>query len=237
LDYAPSEVIDGLKEFDTATVFNAVVESMGASQGGLELEGKGGMPQNYTGPGITCYLPELGTAVGYALTSEITTSDPDSPAIPWDDYYEVMDRTPATMVAVMKDVDSQAGRGATFGDGMAAQHKALGVTGVIVDGSIRDLMGIKDVGMPVWGTGLVAGHGVLNCVRVNTSVTVAGLRINPGELLVADLEGCVKIPAGHDAAAVLDKAREIREREANLHAFLRAPGFTRAKFSEFLKTN
>ena len=41
---APAEVIEGLKEFDSATVFNAVVESIGGSQGGLELEGKGGVP-------------------------------------------------------------------------------------------------------------------------------------------------------------------------------------------------
>ena len=235
MKHAPADVLDGLKEFDTATVFNAVVESMGASQGGGELEGRGGTPRNYTGPGLTCYLPEFGTVVGYAITTEITTSDPDSPAIPWDDYYEVIEESPVPIIAVMKDVDSQAGRGATFGDGMAAQHKALGVTGVIVDGSIRDLMGIKNVGMPVWGTGLVAGHGVLNCVRVNASITVAGLRINPGELLVADLEGCVKIPEGHDPAAVLEKAREIREREAKLHTLFRDPEFTRAKLAEFLK--
>ena len=173
MEYASREVLEELKEFDTATLFNAVIESMGASQGGTELEGKGGMPQNYTNPEIRCLLPELGRAVGYAITAEVTTNDPDSEAIPWDEYYDLMEQTPVAMVAVMKDVDSRSGRGASFGDGMATRHKAYGVTGAIVDGSVRDLMGIKDVGLPMWGRGLVPGHGVFSLIRVNTSVTVA----------------------------------------------------------------
>jgi len=234
LEYASKEVLEELKEFDTATLFNAVIESMGATQGGKELEDKGGMPQNYTGPGIRCLLPELGRAVGYAITAEVTTNDPDSEAIPWDEYYDLMEQTPVPMVAVMKDVDSRSGRGASFGDGMATRHKAYGVTGAIVDGSVRDLMGIKDVGLPMWGRGLVPGHGVFSLIRVNTSVTVAELRIHPNELLIADTDGCVKVPAGHDAAAVLEKAKEIRETEAEIQAFMRKPGLTQAKLKEFL---
>lgn len=42
--------LEGLKNFDTATIFNAVVETMGASQGGGELERGAGQPENYTGP-------------------------------------------------------------------------------------------------------------------------------------------------------------------------------------------
>ena len=118
MEYASKEVLEDLKEFDTATLFNAVIESMGATQGGKELEDKGGMPQNYTGPGIRCLLPELGRAVGYAITAEVTTNDPDSEAIPWDEYYDLMEQTPVPMVAVMKDVDSRSGRGASFGSAL-----------------------------------------------------------------------------------------------------------------------
>ena len=55
------EVIDGIKEFDSATMFNAVIESMGGSQGGTELEGQGGMPIVYTDPTLRCLLPDLGS--------------------------------------------------------------------------------------------------------------------------------------------------------------------------------
>ena len=217
---AALEVLDGLKEFDSATVFNAVVEHLGGTQGGLELEGKGGQPLNYTGPEIRSLLPELGSAVGYAVTVELTTNDPDSVGIPWDDYYELLENTGAPIVAVFKDVDSRPGRGASFGDGMAARHKALGVTGVLVDGSVRDLLGIKKVGLPVWGTGLVPGHGVFTLVRMNASITVGGLRVHPGELLVADLDGCTKIPSGYDSEEILRLARGIRAREQEMAAFM-----------------
>ena len=139
------EVLEALKEFDSATLFNAVVENLGGTQGGLELRVKGGQPENYTGPEIRCLLPELGSAMGYVVTAEVTTNDPDSVAIPWDEYYQVLDQTTGPVVAVIEDVDSRPGRGASFGDGMAALHKALGVTGVVVDGSVRDLNGIKDL--------------------------------------------------------------------------------------------
>ncbi len=227
---ASKEVLNGLKEFDSATVFNAVVESMGATQGGSELEGKGGIPKNYTGPEIRCLLPELGSAIGYAVTSELTTNDPDSARIPWDDYYDALEETEAPIVAVMKDVDTRPGRGASFGDGMAAVHKMLGVTGVIVDGSVRDLAGIKAVGLPMWGTGLVPGHGVFTLIRFNSPITVGQLLIYPGDLLVADRDGCTKIPAGHDPAVVLDKAREIRDREAEMHQLFKDPDLTLADF-------
>ena len=90
------EVIDGIKEFDSATIFNAVIESMGGSQGGTELEGQGGVPIIYTDPSLNCYLPDLGTAVGYAVTCEVTALDPDSRKIDWHDYYDALERYAVT---------------------------------------------------------------------------------------------------------------------------------------------
>ena len=223
---APPEVIEGLKEFDSATIFNAVIESIGGSQGGTELNEKGGVPENYTGPGLRCLLPEFGAAVGYAITGEVTTNDPDSEPISWDDYYDAIADAGAPTIPVLKDVDSRPGRGACLGDGMAATMKALGSTGAIVDGSVRDLAGIRAVGLPAWGSGLVPGHGVFNLIRMQSSVTVASLRILPGELLIADEDGCTKIPHGHDPAVVLEMAKEIRAREMKGRDFITGPDFT-----------
>ena len=220
------EVFEGLRKLDTATIFNAVIEARGASQGGRELEGQGGMPFNYMGPGMQCMLPRLGMAVGYAATCELTTHDPDMPALDWYEYYDFLDESPAPMVSIMKDVDTRAGRGATLGDGMAATHKHLGVSGIIVDGSIRDLAGIERVGLPVWGTGTSPGHGVLSLVRHNHPITVNELLIFPGEIVAADRDGVVKIPAGDDPAKVLEKGLEIQEREARYHAIFSRPGLT-----------
>ena len=42
------QVFEGLKELDAATIFNAVIEARGASQGGKELEDKGGVRCTFT---------------------------------------------------------------------------------------------------------------------------------------------------------------------------------------------
>ncbi len=237
MERASAEVINALKEFDSATVFNAVVEMQGASQGGRELEEAGGQPECYAGPEMRCMLPKLGRAVGYAVTCEITPLDADSPAIPWDEFYDTLDRTPGPIVAVYKDVDSRPGRGASFGDGIAAAHRMLGVTGVLVDGSVRDLEGIERVGLPIWGAGQVPGHGVFSLLRVNSSVTIAGLRINPGELIVADSDGVTKVPEGFDAAGVLDAARKVRDYESSFHALFDDPDVNLAKIKEWRESH
>jgi regulator of RNase E activity RraA len=105
--------------------------------------------------------------VGYAFTSEWTPLEPTAQSVPWESYYLSLGETPSPLIAVMKDVDSRPGRGATFGDNMAAIHKMAGVVGVVVDGTVRDIEGIERVGMPVWATGQVPGHGVYNLVRFN----------------------------------------------------------------------
>ena len=221
-----SDIFEALKEFDSATIFNAVIEDMGASQGGAELEGKGGIPIIYTGPEIRSLLPGLGRVVGTVVTTEVTPLDPDSAAIPWNEYYDTLDTTPSPVVAVMKDVDPVPGRGACFGDGMAGVHRLCGVTGAVVEGSVRDLAGIEGVGLPIWGSGVVPGHGVFNLISVNRSISVGGLRINPGDVLVA------KIPRESDLEAVLAKAREVSEREQGGQELMRRPGMTYARYKE-----
>ena len=210
---ASLDTLRGLQEFDSATLFNAVIESMGASQGGTELEGKGGIPVNYTDSSIKSLLPNLGIAIGYAVTAEVTAMDPDSPKIPWDKYYDAMDEAEGPLIGVIKDVDTRSGRGASLGDGMAATHKFLGCTGIVVDGSVRDIAGIEAVGIPAWGQGLVPGHGVFNLIREGEPVVVGELLINPGDLLACDRDGITKIPREMDPSIVLEKAREIREKE------------------------
>ena len=228
----PSDIFEALKEFDSATIFNAVIEDMGASQGGAELEGKGGIPIIYTGPEIRSLLPGLGRVVGTVVTTEVTPLDPDSAAIPWNEYYDTLDTTPSPVVAVMKDVDPVPGRGACFGDGMAGVHRLCGVTGAVVEGSVRDLAGIEEVGLPIWGSGVVPGHGVFNLISVNRSISVGGLRINPGDVLVADGDGATKIPRESDLEVVLAKTREVSEREQGGQELMRRPGMTYARYKE-----
>ena len=161
----PKEVLEGFKEFGTAIAFNAIRAVLGGGPEGEGLEIIGGVPVNYCHHTMLCHLPELGVAVGYAFTSEITTSDPDSQQVSWDGYYDLLEGTTYPTIAVMKDVDTRAGRGAVIGDTMAGIHKMLGTTGMVADGTVRDLADLKRIGFPVWGIGTASGHGLHHLIR------------------------------------------------------------------------
>ena len=184
----PEHVFTGLAAYDTPTVFNAMVKRFGLPN------------EEYTDHTIRCLLPELGSVIGYATTVEVTTNDPDPPEVSWRDYYHHLADTEGPHIVVMRDVDSRPGRGASFGDVMAAMHRRVGVAGVIVDGTIRDLDGIRDVGLPMFAWGVVPGHGLFRPVRVGAPITAGQLRIRPGDLVMADSNGCLRVP--------LDRAEE-----------------------------
>lgn len=219
MTHVDQKILDELKEFDSPTIFNAMVEKLGLPN------------EDYTSHEIRCLLPEFGSSIGYAITSEVTTNDPDSPAIPWEDYYEQIEKTPGPLIAIMKDVDSRPGRGASFGDGMATIHKRLGVVAVVVDGTVRDLQGIREVGLPIHAWGTVPGHGVFNVTRFNAPVTVGQLRIQSGDLIQTDGDGCVRIPIEH-AEDILNLAGKVRDKETQTMEFSRSPNFTVEKMRE-----
>ena len=166
-------VYEQLSKFDSPTIFNAVDKYINESN----IYSRDTHSLMYTDKTIKCLLPTLGNIVGRVITAEVTTNDPDSKAIPWDEYYSTLENSDGPTIAVIKDVDSNPGRGACFGDGMAYGHKMLGVKGAIVDGTIRDLDGIKEAGLPIWANGLVPGHGTFNLISVNSSIVVGSLRI------------------------------------------------------------
>jgi regulator of RNase E activity RraA len=146
-------------------------------------------------------LPGLGSFIGYAVTVEVTTNDEDSVAASFEGHYRNLMAAGGPSVAVFKDVDTRPGRGASFGEGMSILHRRFGAVGLLVDGTIRDLDGMRARQFPALAWGVVPGHGRFKAIRLNVPVTVGGLRIHPGDLLAADPNGCVKIP--------VDKAAEI----------------------------
>jgi 4-hydroxy-4-methyl-2-oxoglutarate aldolase len=114
---------------------------------------------------------------------------------------------------------------------MATVHARLGVVGALVDGTVRDLVGIRRVGLPMWAWGTVPGHGVFHVTRIDTPITVGQLRIRPGDLIFADSDGTVRIPTEH-AADILRLAGEVRQREAEIFDFYKSPDFSVQKMRE-----
>ncbi|MSU71916.1 MAG: RraA family protein [Opitutus sp.] len=216
-----SHELEAYRRFDVATLFFA--------RAALE----GFISEDYTGPEIRSFFPEHGAAVGYAVTSEWTTLDPDSPNLNFLDYYEWLAAQPAPRVVVSMDADSRAGRTASFGTMQARTLQRLGVTGVVTSIAIQKLDGMRKVGLPVWSTGAAPAHGPFHLVRYGAPVTVGQVTWRTGDLVVADINGAIRIPA-EMARDVLRKAAEGAGKEQSYYDVIDSPGFTVAKLRKWV---
>ncbi len=107
---------------------------------------------------------------------------------------------------------------AMWGGLTATVSQSAGVAGAIVDGAIRDLDEIRDIGFPVWYRTTVprqspgAMHERTDPVQINVPVTIGGQIICPGDIVVADESGVAVVPAA-SAEAVLAETRALANRE------------------------
>lgn len=103
---------------------------------------------------------------------------------------------------------------AFVGDLLATQARAQGVAAMLVDGAVRDLDELADLGLPIW-TRFVRAQGATKgeIGELDVPVVVGGVEIRPGDLVVMDGDGAVVVPAGR-VGAVLPAARERADRES-----------------------
>ena len=94
---------------------------------------------------------------------------------------------------MLEDLDDPPG-GAMWGEWNANVHRALGCVGTITQGAVRDLDALERLGFHAFATSVSAAHGYGAFVGYGEPVTVAGLRVETGDLLVADLHGVLRIP-------------------------------------------
>lgn len=97
---------------------------------------------------------------------------------------------------------------ALMGEIMSHQAMALGVVAVVIDGAVRDSQAIRDMGFPMFAAGLNP-NGPTKAVsgRVNHPVSVGGVSVQPGDLVVGDADG-VTVIEREKAAAMLPLAAE-----------------------------
>jgi 4-hydroxy-4-methyl-2-oxoglutarate aldolase len=96
----------------------------------------------------------------------------------------------------------------------ASVGKRQGEAGAVVDGAVRDIAHSRGIGYPVWSSGVspVTGKWRIETVAVNKPVSIAGIEVRPGDLVVADECGVCFVPFAR-AAEVLAQARQIEQSE------------------------
>jgi 4-hydroxy-4-methyl-2-oxoglutarate aldolase len=111
---------------------------------------------------------------------------------------------------------------AVTGDLLLGMARNRGVAGFVTDGMVRDLVGILDVGLPVYCAGITANSPARNGPgTVGLPVMLGGVHIASGDILVGDRDGVVVIPLA-EAPGVLARLVDVRAAEAGLEAKVKA---------------
>lgn len=103
---------------------------------------------------------------------------------------------------------------AVAGDMFTRRIKGRGAAAMVIDGVVRDLSAIREVGLPVFARGQ-HGAGItreLMSVGVNEPVECGGIPVIPGDVVLADEDGVVVIPPSL-AAEVAEKGTEHEDEE------------------------
>lgn len=134
-------------------------------------------------------------------------------------YAAITFAQPGDVLMVATDAYENAG---VAGDILLAMARNKGVVALVTDGMVRDLPGLDGVGIPVFARGLTPnspqkdGPG-----EIGLPVSIGGVSVRSGDLVVGDQDGCVVV-AQDALAAVAGGLRIIREKEAKMDAAVRA---------------
>jgi len=126
---------------------------------------------------------------------------------------------PGDMLAVDYGGSTESG---PFGEIMALACRLRSIAGLVIDGSVRDGARLIEMGFPVFARGLdIRGTTKQDRGEVGGPITLGGVRIERGDLVVADADAVIVLPAG-DAEAALSAGEARAAAEARMMERLRA---------------
>jgi regulator of RNase E activity RraA len=102
-----------------------------------------------------------------------------------------------------------------FGDMMSTYFKGRGGAGMVIDGCLRDQPNLKKLDIPVWIRGWTPNfHTQTNLMpfAVNVPIACGGVTVMPGDIIIADDDGAVCVPAAL-AETVIDRAHKSHDWE------------------------
>jgi 4-hydroxy-4-methyl-2-oxoglutarate aldolase len=113
-------------------------------------------------------------------------------------------------------------RCALFGELMATDALNQGLAGLVVQGPVRDIADLDELGFPIWCTGAVPGRAAkANLLSVGVPVVVGNVLVATGDQIIADRDGVAVVRAA-DWPAVQADVTALAEREAKTRSRLAA---------------
>jgi 4-hydroxy-4-methyl-2-oxoglutarate aldolase len=198
------EFIAALRGADSATVSNAIE--------GLAVRDR---TEGYADLRLRCLAAGPEPMVGYAVTVTIDSTTPgrkpDSSRLA--DLLAAVEASPKPCVVVIQEEGPAPERGCHMGDVVGTKLAQRGVVGIVSGSAIRDVDGIRELGLTAFALGTVVSHGVWTISRVGVDVEVAGLRVKPGDLLHGNGDGLVSVPDGQPGE-LLRLIAEVQAKEA-----------------------
>jgi len=202
MNYLSKAQLEELRQFDTPTVCNAIEK--------FNLRKK---TDGFTSPLIKAMYHDRKPIVGYACTAKISARYPGTKMneeILYTYYQSLLD-CPSTPISIIQDIDEEP-VGSFWGEVQTTVHKALGCTGVVTNGGVRDLDEAYGLGFTYLASCTLVSHAYIHMESTGTPVEIGGLIVHPGDLIHADKHGAVLIP-NEIAAQVADACRQMQEAE------------------------
>ena len=191
-------LLETLRKYDTPTIVNS-----------LELLDSKFRTSGFTTEQLICTDTSLPPIVGYARTATISASNEIDQQIKREKslaYYQYVSSGTGPWVTVIQDIDQNPGFGAFWGEVNSNIHKALGVIGVLTNGSVRDLDVLSE-GFQVLAGKIGPAHAYVRIEETGIPVSIFGMEVKHNDLLHADRHGAVVIPA--ELSEKLPKAIEL----------------------------
>lgn len=196
-------LIEGFRLVEVASVADAI-EQLYGQRAHMSHDMRPLFPTKFAGPAVTVLLKKEehkeGPPASQGMLDAIDAAPPGS-----------------VYVIVLEDGLDFAGVGGL----MATAMKYRGLTGAVIDASVRDTPQIRRLQFPVYSRGIVPSTSInhYRFAGANIPVMCAGVRVNPNDIIVADEDGVAVVPRDR-AAEILKRAQQLDETEHQMYPFI-----------------